>query len=165
MLWYRSHTIKWTDARTLQRPPRSIGSALDQARAAAGDKNVAVGGGADVVQQYLGAGLLDELEIHLVPLLLGDGVRLFGNLGTSRVGLERIRVIESPTGVTISSTALGIDGSSWAGRCSSLSCDRPGSAHRPAKKRGPGFPRVEGRQRHMADTLLCFEPANHAGAS
>jgi dihydrofolate reductase len=74
-----------------------IESALEQARAAAGDKDVAVGGGANVVQQYLKAGLLDELEIHLVPVLLGDGVRLFENhLGPERRKLESTRVIASP---------------------------------------------------------------------
>jgi dihydrofolate reductase len=74
-----------------------IQAALEEARAAAGDKDVAVGGGANVVQQYLDAGLLDELQLHLAPVLLGDGVRLFDNLGTGQVELERTRVIESPT--------------------------------------------------------------------
>jgi dihydrofolate reductase len=73
-----------------------IESALEQARAAAGDRDVLVAGGADVAQQYLAAGLLDELQIHLVPLLLGGGVRLFDNLGDDRPELECTRVIESP---------------------------------------------------------------------
>jgi dihydrofolate reductase len=74
-----------------------IESALEQARAAAGDKNVTVGGGANVAQQYLKAGLLDELQIHLAPILLGDGVRLFENhLGPERSEIECTRVIESP---------------------------------------------------------------------
>jgi dihydrofolate reductase len=76
-----------------------IEAALDQARAAAGDKNVLVAGGADAVQQYLKAGLLDELQIHLIPVFLGSGVRLFDGLGTDQIQLEGIRVIESP-GVT-----------------------------------------------------------------
>lgn len=72
-------------------------SALAQARAAAGDKDVAVGGGANVVQQYLAAGLLDELQIHLAPVLLGDGVRLFENhIGSEERKVECTRVIESP---------------------------------------------------------------------
>jgi dihydrofolate reductase len=72
-----------------------IESALEQARTAAGEKDVAVGGGAKVAQQYLAAGLLDELQIHLVPVLLGDGVRLFeDHLG--RPQLECMRVIDSP---------------------------------------------------------------------
>ncbi|HSV65514.1 MAG TPA: dihydrofolate reductase family protein [Mycobacteriales bacterium] len=74
-----------------------IEPALEQARAAAGDKDVAVGGGADVVQQYLAAGLVDEVQIHLVPVLLGDGgVRLFDHLGTGPVELDRTRLIGSP---------------------------------------------------------------------
>jgi dihydrofolate reductase len=74
-----------------------IESALEQARSAAGGKDVALGGGASVAQQYLRAGLLDELQIHLVPVLLGDGVRLFENhLGTERRDIECTRVIESP---------------------------------------------------------------------
>jgi len=74
-----------------------IEAALEQAREAAGEKDVAVAGGASVAQQYLKAGLLDELQIHVVPVLLGDGVRLFDDLGTTPVGLEAARVIESPT--------------------------------------------------------------------
>ncbi len=74
-----------------------IESALAQARAAAGAKNVAIGGGANVAQQYLKAGLLDEIEIHLVPILLGDGIRLFDHLGDAQIELERTRVIDSPS--------------------------------------------------------------------
>jgi dihydrofolate reductase len=70
-------------------------AALDRARAAAGERNVAIAGGADVVQQYLRAGLVDEIQIHVAPLLLGDGVRLLDNLDES-VKLEGTRVIESP---------------------------------------------------------------------
>ena len=74
-----------------------IESALEQARAAAGDKNVAVAGGANVAQQYMKAGLLDELQLHVAPVLLGDGVRLFENhLGPERREIECTRVIESP---------------------------------------------------------------------
>ena len=78
-----------------------IEAALERARAAAGQSDVALGGGATVVQQYLKAGLLEELQIHVVPVLLGDGVRLFENHVASTPGeLECTRVIESPTGVT-----------------------------------------------------------------
>ena len=73
-----------------------IESALAQARAAVGAKNVAIGGGANVAQQYLKAGLLDEIEIHLVPILLGGGIRLFDRLGDAQIELERMRVIDSP---------------------------------------------------------------------
>jgi dihydrofolate reductase len=78
-----------------------IESALEQARAAAGGANVGLGGGADVVQQYLKAGLLDQIQLHVVPVLLGAGVRLFGDeTAAAPVELQRTRVIESPTGVT-----------------------------------------------------------------
>ena len=73
-----------------------IEAALEQARAAAGDKDVAVAGGANLAQQYLAAGLLDELQIHLAPVFLGDGVRLFDNLGTEQIDLEVTRAIHSP---------------------------------------------------------------------
>jgi dihydrofolate reductase len=73
-----------------------IESALQQAKAAAGDKNVNIAGGADTVQQVLRAGLLDELEIHLAPLLFGEGIRLFDKIGPQHVELENIRVVASP---------------------------------------------------------------------
>ena len=74
-----------------------IEAALEQARAAAGEKDVAVAGGASAVQQYLKAGLLDEIQIHLAPVLLGDGVSLFDRLGNDATGLEASRVIASPS--------------------------------------------------------------------
>ena len=74
-----------------------IESALEQARAAAGDQDVSLAGGADVVQQYLNAGLLDELQIHVAPVFLGGGVRLFDRLGPDPIELEATMVIESPT--------------------------------------------------------------------
>jgi dihydrofolate reductase len=77
-----------------------IQSALEQARAAAGDKDVAIGGGANVVQQYLKAGLLDEIQIHVAPILLGDGVRLFeDHLGPDGCRVECTRVVESPAAI------------------------------------------------------------------
>lgn len=76
-----------------------IESALQQAKAGAGDKDVAIGGGANIVQQFLKAGLIDDIQIHLVPVLLGDGVRLFEHLGAAPIELESTRVIEA-TGVT-----------------------------------------------------------------
>jgi dihydrofolate reductase len=69
-------------------------AALERAREAAGDRNVALGGGANVVQQYLRAGLLDELQLHVVPILLGGGVRLLD--GLDPLQLEVTRVVESP---------------------------------------------------------------------
>ncbi len=73
-----------------------IESALAQARKAAGGKDVALGGGASVVQQYLAAGLIDELEIHVVPLLLGGGERLLDNIDANKLKLEPVRAIEGP---------------------------------------------------------------------
>lgn len=74
-----------------------IESALAQAQAAAGEKAVCVAGGAATAQQFLKAGLIDEMQIHLVSILLGDGLRLFDQ--QQPVKLERTRVLESP-GVT-----------------------------------------------------------------
>jgi dihydrofolate reductase len=71
------------------------GAGLEQAQAAAGAKDVEVGGGAEVVQQFLNAGLLNELNIHLVPVLLGNGgVRLLD--GVDPTELELTRIVESP---------------------------------------------------------------------
>jgi dihydrofolate reductase len=72
-----------------------IEAALEQARAAAGEKDVLIGGGADVINQYLAAGHVDELELHVVPLLLGGGARLFEGIGPT-LELEQIRVVEAP---------------------------------------------------------------------
>jgi dihydrofolate reductase len=74
-----------------------IERALEQAKAAAGDKDVSVAGGASAIQQSLNAGLIDDFELHVVPLMLGDGERLFDGVD---VNLERTRVLESPSGVT-----------------------------------------------------------------
>jgi dihydrofolate reductase len=70
-------------------------AALEQARAAAGEKAVLIGGGADVINQYLAAGHVDELDLHVVPLLLGGGARLFEGIGPD-LELEQIRVVEAP---------------------------------------------------------------------
>jgi dihydrofolate reductase len=74
-----------------------IESALEQARRAAGSQDVLLGGGANVAQQYFAGGLLDEFDLHVVPILLGDGERLLDNVGD--IGLEQVRAIEAP-GVT-----------------------------------------------------------------
>ena len=76
-----------------------VEAALEQAREAAGGKDVAIAGGASIAQQYLRAGLLDELTLHVVPVLLGGGTRLFDNLEGAQVGLEQTRVVDAP-GVT-----------------------------------------------------------------
>jgi dihydrofolate reductase len=77
-----------------------IEAALEQARAVAGEQDVAIGGGANVAQQYLKAGLLDELHLHVAPVLLGAGTRLFeGHLDQAPAQLECTSVVESPAGV------------------------------------------------------------------
>ena len=75
-----------------------IESALAQAGEAAGDKDVSLGGGASVAQQYLAAGLIDELQLNVVPLLLGSGTRLFeGGAGAGAgLNLEPTLVVETP---------------------------------------------------------------------
>jgi dihydrofolate reductase len=73
-----------------------IGSALAQARAAAGGQDISLAGGASVAQQYLAAGLLDELQIHVVPVVLGGGVRLFDGALPAPIELEAERVVASP---------------------------------------------------------------------
>ena len=72
-----------------------IASALEQARAAAGTRNVAVGGGPTTAQGVVEAGLLDEVQIHLIPVLLGQGIRLFGQAG-ERLALAPTGVVEAP---------------------------------------------------------------------
>lgn len=76
-----------------------IESALRQAKAAAGDKNIWLVGGANVAQQYLKAGLVDEIRLHLVPVLLGQGRRFFENIGSYPIEMEIAQVVEAP-GVT-----------------------------------------------------------------
>lgn len=73
--------------------------ALERAKESAGGQDVRLWGGAQVIQQYLAAGLLDELELHIVPVLLGAGACLFDNLGGAEIELEQVRAVEAP-GVT-----------------------------------------------------------------
>jgi dihydrofolate reductase len=73
-----------------------IASALEQARAVAGGKDVVIAGGAAVVQQYLAAGLVDELNISLVPVLLGSGERLLDNLDGAAIELEQVSAVDAP---------------------------------------------------------------------
>jgi dihydrofolate reductase len=76
-----------------------IERALERAKEAANGKDVMLWGGADVINQYLAAGLLDVLELHIAPVLLGRGARLFENLGGAEITLEQVRAVEAP-GVT-----------------------------------------------------------------
>ncbi|MGQ0601074.1 MAG: dihydrofolate reductase family protein [Anaerolineales bacterium] len=74
-----------------------IESALEKASVAAGDKCVTVIGGANTVQQCVNKGLFDEIQIGIVPVLLGEGIRLFDHLGIEPIELESTQVIESPS--------------------------------------------------------------------
>jgi dihydrofolate reductase len=71
-----------------------IRSALEQARSAAGDKDITIAGGAHAIQQFMAAGLLDELYLHIVPIVLGAGERLLENVGDPT--LAPVKVIASP---------------------------------------------------------------------
>ena len=73
-----------------------IESALEQAVAAADGKDITIGGGASTVQQYLRAGLVDELNLHVAPVLLGGGERLFENLDGGPTGLDLVELVASP---------------------------------------------------------------------
>ena len=73
-----------------------IVDALARAREAAGEKNVIVMGGADLLRQFLEAGLVEELTITVAPILLGGGKRLFEGIGRTDIAFERTAVVESP---------------------------------------------------------------------
>ena len=73
-----------------------IEAALERAKRAAGGKDVSLAGGAKAAQQYLVAGLVDEMEIHLAPTLLGRGERLFDGVGDDLHGLELVRTVAAP---------------------------------------------------------------------
>ena len=72
-----------------------IHGALEQAKQVAGDKDIRIGGGADVIRQYLHAGLVEELELHIAPLILGRGVRLFDQADASKFSLEIVDATNS----------------------------------------------------------------------
>ncbi|HEY6637177.1 MAG TPA: dihydrofolate reductase family protein [Solirubrobacterales bacterium] len=72
-----------------------IESALEQAKEAAAGKDVFLGGGAEIINEYLAAGVVDELELHVVPILLGSGSRLFEGVGPE-TRLEQLRAVEAP---------------------------------------------------------------------
>jgi dihydrofolate reductase len=76
-----------------------IERALERAKESADGQDVRLWGGAEAIQQYLSAGLLDELELHIVPVLLGDGARLFDNCADAGIALEQLWAVEAP-GVT-----------------------------------------------------------------
>ena len=76
-----------------------IEAALEQATEAADGRDVAIAGGASVARQYLDAALLDEIDLSIVPVLLGRGERLFEGVEVDGIGLEQVRAIDAP-GVT-----------------------------------------------------------------
>lgn len=78
-----------------------IESALAQAKAAAGDKDVVIGGGANIAQQYLKANLIDDLYIHHIPILLGAGTRLFDNLDSYPREFKVVETIQTPAATHI----------------------------------------------------------------
>jgi len=78
-----------------------IESAIEKAKAAAGDKHVMVVGGANTAQQLLRAGLVDEIHIGIVPVILGGGLRFFEPLDNEQMELERTRIFESPTRIDL----------------------------------------------------------------
>ena len=73
-----------------------VEEAVAQAKAAAGDKDVSVMGGASIGRQYIAAGLVDEIRIHLVPVLFGSGTRMFEHLGSEHIRLETAEVLDTP---------------------------------------------------------------------
>jgi len=95
----RHQTPSWAAEWRLVHYVSDLDAAMRDAKHAAGSKNVLVHG-SSIAQRAITAGLLDELEIHLVPVLLGDGRRLFEHLGIEHRELERIRVLEGDAGVT-----------------------------------------------------------------
>ncbi len=74
-----------------------IEAAIAQAKAAAGDKDVTVVGGPNVIQQCVAAKLADELHVDIMPVLLGNGQRLFEHISDQPIALEKIKVLETPT--------------------------------------------------------------------
>jgi dihydrofolate reductase len=95
VLTHRPHEVMVMKSATFTFVTDGIQSALRQAAAAAGEKKIMLMG-ADIAQQFLKAGLLDEIEINLIPVLLGKGVRLFEHFGEQHFELEQKRVLEAP---------------------------------------------------------------------
>lgn len=93
---YRHRPLVMRGGTTFHFVTDGVESALDQAKAAAAGKDVLLGGGADVAGQYLAAGLLDELQLSVVPVMLGDGARLFGSQTGKLPELEQIDVVTAP---------------------------------------------------------------------
>lgn len=93
---HRPHEIRVAGATTFTFVT-DVESAIAQAKVAAGDKNVYLMGGASTVDQALQIGLVDVLSLHIEPVLLGGGTRLFADLGGDQIRLERTRLVDGPT--------------------------------------------------------------------
>jgi dihydrofolate reductase len=92
---------KQSDQLTFTFVTEGIERALTQAKAAAGAKDVTVVGGARIIQQCLRAGLGDELHVDIMPVLLGNGLRLFAHIDKQSINLEKIKVLETPIRTTL----------------------------------------------------------------
>jgi dihydrofolate reductase len=90
-------TLEMQGGTTFHFVAEGIEAALARAKNAARGKDVTLGGGANVAQQYLKAGLIDEMEIHVVPILLGGGARLFDNMDGQQAKYECVRIVNSPS--------------------------------------------------------------------
>jgi len=93
---HRAHEERVRGATTYTFVTAGLTDALERAQAAAGEKDVTIMGGAQLAQQYLGAGLVDELRIHVAPVLFGAGTRLFDLAGMGQTDLELTRCTSSP---------------------------------------------------------------------
>lgn len=100
---HRSHEpIALTDGTTFHFVTDGLTSAVERAKTACNDRKVHIAGGAAIVQQTLAAGLIDELHLHIAPVLLGAGTRLFDNLPAGIAELDRFRVVGSPDATHLS---------------------------------------------------------------
>jgi len=89
-----------TEALTFTFVTDGVESAIEQAKSAAQDKDVTIIGGASIARQCLRAGLVDELQVDIMPVLLSDGLRLFEDINTKQTQLERLALMELPGGRT-----------------------------------------------------------------
>ncbi len=93
---HRSHETVVKGDTSFEFVTGGVTDTLERARAAAGEKNVILMGGADLLRQYLAAGLVDELTLTIAPVLLGAGKRLFDGIARTDITFERMGVVESP---------------------------------------------------------------------